>query len=339
MDYYSPKALHSAVQIVKHSDLEVVLNGDATPPAREPRSAFQPNYVPPPQSSSPSAEQRSASPRGPPEPVYYPLPPPTAPSIAQSYYQHGSPQSNDVYSQRSYGPNRSEAAYPSEERPRRSWFIPAAIAAVITALIVGGAVGGGVGASLGKCQNDLSALQSTNATGTSNSTCTYIPSAGTAPKTTTTISATAVAASQTVSLDNYSVAAADTVELLDVDCDSLTNQNQKSRRGEQYTVVCGKDFGTGALRDAANNAEAQVADVGALVAYSVTDCLEACSNFSYFAAKRGSADACGSVTFRSNMAENLESNRANCWLKNSTVAFMSAKTSCDNCMSANKISG
>lgn len=54
-----------------------------------------------------------------------------------------------------------QAQYIAPQEPRRrSWLIPAFIAALVTALITGGAIGGGLGSSLSNCKNDLEYVDS-----------------------------------------------------------------------------------------------------------------------------------------------------------------------------------
>lgn len=66
-------------------------------------------------------------------------------------------------------------------------------------------------------------------------------------------------------------------------------------------MACGVDF--------------QGGDIAGTIAYSFSDCLEACVSRNRFA--QGGDLSCTTITFRSAMASEVEKEGANCWLKHS----------------------
>lgn len=62
------------------------------------------------------------------------------------------------------------------------------------------------------------------------------------------------------------------------DCDALAQRTQITRQNEKFSVYCGIDLSTGdGVRDAGDN-EVTLADITGVVAYTLGDCLQACSS-------------------------------------------------------------
>jgi hypothetical protein len=106
--------------------------------------------------------------------------------------------------------------------------------------------------------------------------------------------------------------------------------------GEKFSVYCHQDFGSGKRRDVGNN-EVVLADVMALIAYSMADCMLACSQYTRWSNNAGIDSTCRSVTWASNLTYS-DHVTGNCWLKNSTVTYDAGMTPCDWCYSATKVS-
>ncbi|KAI8625022.1 hypothetical protein F5Y19DRAFT_480076 [Xylariaceae sp. FL1651] len=213
----------------------------------------------------------------------------------------------------------------------REWLLPAAIAAAATALIVGSTVGGALGAEVLQCRKDLSQqpLATTSTSPTSS-----------APSTPSNPSTTSVATFQTTmdgKLLNYTVDSASQISTLSANCDSLSQEAQKTIFNESFLVFCGNWIGEGGHKDYSGN-EVILKDIAGIIAYSLQDCLEACSNYTSRARKYGIDNACGSVTFRTDLGSTINSQVwANCFLKNATARIPTGdKKNCNDCISATR---
>ncbi|KAI0187972.1 hypothetical protein EV127DRAFT_513263 [Xylaria flabelliformis] len=228
----------------------------------------------------------------------------------------------------------------AEERGGRSWVFIATVAAAVTAVIVGGAVGGGLGSALSGCQSDLQS--SRNAFFANTCQCTNGSTTLRAPTLTTqspTSSTTCLAAFQTTTggqLINYEAVPSKNVSSLGVDCDSLQKGWQVTSQGEKFSALCNVGFTAGTRRTDGNGNSVTLAEITTLIAYSFSDCLEACSGYTSTSKKPGRSisESCGSVVFKTNLAENYY---ANCLLLNSTVTHKTGGGACDECISATRV--
>ncbi|KAI0398971.1 hypothetical protein F4802DRAFT_613081 [Xylaria palmicola] len=218
------------------------------------------------------------------------------------------------------------------EKSRRSWVFIAAIAALVAATIVGSVVGGGIGSALVDCLNDLQSLQNSpfpNSCQCANSSTTSTLTTPTPMTQELTSSTTCLAAFQTTTggqLVNYKAVASRNVSTLDVDCDSLQKSWQVTSQGEKYSAFCNVGFLAGTNRTDGKGNSVTLAEITTLIAYSLPDCLEACSG--------NVAESCGSVVFKTNMAANYN---ANCLLLNSTITHNPGGGTCDECISATRV--
>ncbi|KAI2643130.1 hypothetical protein GGS21DRAFT_135 [Xylaria nigripes] len=244
-------------------------------------------------------------------------------------YQGGSYNSADRMINNSPWPpdTKTETTPPLLEsrEKKRKWFGVIAVTAAVTAVIVGAAVGGGVGASLASaqrslksslssCQRDLSGCRAGTPTSSSNST----------PFTTN---------KDGLILD-YVVEPARNIYNVSVDCASLDNQVYTTSKNENFMVYCDVNFGSGDLVDK-DGKSVILADIIAMTAYSLTDCLQACSQFTAHSKKWDVDNECGAVTFAKNMATHAD---GNCWLKNSTIRHTAGAGRNVDAVSATKIS-
>ncbi|KAM0430165.1 hypothetical protein ACHAPT_006173 [Fusarium lateritium] len=175
------------------------------------------------------------------------------------------------------------------------------IVVAITAAIVGGGVGGGLGAALSNCQNSNSECSADTAVGDDNST-----TASAAPTTSTTTSAfffTPTPAAEIRNLTWFCEEAEDTKTI------QLTS-------GFEFKVYCGLDGG------GANNAEGggTLKDLVGIIAYSLEDCLQACTQMNAMNDNQDTNVTCKSVSFRANLAQSYKQYGGNCWLKDSKKA-------------------
>ena len=100
-----------------------------------------------------------------------------------------------------------------------------------------------------------------------------------------------------------------------VDCPNLNNKQITTQTGDKFSFSCGFDIGTGLAAQGGGI----ISDIAGIVSYSVSDCVDACSEFSRQSDKWGVAMRCTSVTFDSDMKNVTQTWGGNCWLKNGTV--------------------
>ncbi|KAI0458467.1 hypothetical protein F5B21DRAFT_459807 [Xylaria acuta] len=225
----------------------------------------------------------------------------------------------------------------AKERGGKTWVFIAAIAAAVTAIIVGAAVGGGLGSALSSCQKDL--RSSRNASFANPCQCTNGSTTPTLTTQSLASSTTCLATFQTTTggqIINYEAVPSKNVSTLGVDCDSLQKSSQVTSQGEKFSALCNVGFTAGTGRTDGDGNLVTLAEITTLVAYSLSDCLEACSGYTRTSKKPGRDvnESCGSVVFKTNLAENYH---ANCLLLNSTVTHAPGGGSCDECISATKI--
>ncbi|KAI1755792.1 hypothetical protein F4782DRAFT_487014 [Xylaria castorea] len=224
-----------------------------------------------------------------------------------------------------------------KERDSRSWVFIAAVAAAVTAIIVGGAVGGGLGSALSGCQSDLQS--SRNAFFANPCQCTNGSMTPTLTTQSLASSTTCLATFQTTAggqIINYEALPSKNVSTLGVDCDSLQKSWQVTSQGEKFSALCNVGFTAGTGRTDGNGNSVTLSEITTLIAYSFSDCLEACSGYTSTSKKPGRsiAESCGSIVFKTNLAENYY---ANCLLLNSTVTHNTGGGACDECISATRV--
>lgn len=123
---------------------------------------------------------------------------------------------------------------------------------------------------------------------------------------------------------------------LSMDCGAQEKNVQITGEDERFNLYCNVDLYSGGRQDASGK-QVFVGDLVGLAAYTLGDCLTACSLYNRQSGKIGRDDGCGSVTFCTAMQRYSRSSGANCWLKNSTVSI-GYQTNSDYCHSAVKIS-
>lgn len=114
----------------------------------------------------------------------------------------------------------------------------------------------------------------------------------------------------------------------------LSATPQKSSFGELFNVHCSSDAKGGGPRVDKDGHEVTLVDIGATIAYSLADCLQACSGYNLQSLTYGFGNSCGSVSFGTVLGGTVGTN---CYFKNSTVlsANLTAK---DDWITAIKIS-
>lgn len=124
------------------------------------------------------------------------------------------------------------------------------------------------------------------------------------------------------SLTNFSVPAPSTVASVALDCPNLTGQSYISATNHTFTQSCNHDYLNGT--SAAGNV-GTIHDIVGIIAYSMNDCMDACSTMNQL--QYGLV--CAGVTFNAAMSM-MYAHRANCFLKNAT----GPGTECTMCASA-----
>ncbi|KAI1330085.1 hypothetical protein F5Y16DRAFT_396650 [Xylariaceae sp. FL0255] len=249
-----------------------------------------------------------------PEPSYYPFGTPTAPVQIPKHDTNGQDE-KEFYAQKHTSRAKFEQSPCNKFSSMRSrcldpWFIAAI---VVTAVIVGSAVGGGVGASLSSCRTELS---SSHGSLINTSSPVSERPATTTPDAVSTTSSSAPFATTTggLLLDYYAESPSKVYSLND-SCSELTSSTQTTTYGDDFTVYCNVDFGTG-IRRAADGSNITLVDIACIIAYSMGGCIQACSDYTARSKKFGVNNMCGSVTYKWAMSQAPVSN---CCLKNSTV--------------------
>ncbi|KAI1389603.1 uncharacterized protein F4822DRAFT_205905 [Hypoxylon trugodes] len=179
-----------------------------------------------------------------------------------------------------------------------------ALVSLITALIVGAVIGGALGASLHKSREGCE-MPSSDATPSE----AILPSG---PETTTpepthiptsTLSSTESTAYLTT---DYAAPRPSRVATLDIDCPALDGTVLDDWEANQYHINCGRRYIGGGDTETWS----------AVVAYSIQDCLQACSLLNDW----WRTNLCTAVTWCSTMADCTSQFGGNCWLFNSTPA-------------------
>jgi hypothetical protein len=161
---------------------------------------------------------------------------------------------------------------------------------------------------------------------TSTATVTANPTAGA-----TAISSASTSLPSASSLSNYLAAEPYYVSSLSSTCDSSTTSVTGPRA--IYDISCATDFGAGDA--SAGDPSLIVADITALFAYSLLDCVYACDSANRFLGDNG-ADLgykCESLTWRTDMAAINATENANCFLKNGTGI---TSYQCNSCIGAKR---
>ena len=117
-------------------------------------------------------------------------------------------------------------------------------------------------------------------------------------------------------LSNYAPAATSAVNTLAINCPALDNQETITHFGDKFTSYCGENFAAGLAADGGG----VIAEIAGIVAYSATDCMEACSALNYQSNKWGIPTKCLSISFWINLNNFTLSFGGNCFLKNATLA-------------------
>ncbi|KAI1268832.1 hypothetical protein F5Y18DRAFT_423062 [Xylariaceae sp. FL1019] len=167
---------------------------------------------------------------------------------------------------------------------RATFFLSLALIVVILAAGIGAGVGGSV--AVNNARNSCA----TNST---------MPSSP--------ISALTTTATVTIEAGTTSTTAGRLVVptgVVALDCPSLSGTSETIKLGSKswvFDLTCGTDFGGG--------------DIGAVIVYSINDCMQACAAHNYFS----NDNSCQHVTFNANQTSEIPKDYGNCWLKTGEV--------------------
>lgn len=281
----------------------------------------------------------------------------------------GPPYAHFPGGERSHGPNYQQDRFPPDNQVGRTtkkqnrWTTAIIITStLVSALVAGGAVGAGLGSSLANCRTNLEydyQAQKRIPLYQDRQILIVILSHDQPPTTTSTVFMSAKYSSTLTPLkETWTTASIDvtgeattttgglfvnclpeptsTVKDLDMDCEALRRDEQVTQRSEYFNVYCNVDLVSGGKQDASGN-EVFIGDLVGLVAYTLSDCLQACSLYNKQSGIIGRDDGCGAVTFCTAMQKYSLSAGGNCWLKNTTMSI-GVDTNSGDCHSAVKVS-
>ncbi|KAJ4315916.1 hypothetical protein N0V84_008123 [Fusarium piperis] len=179
----------------------------------------------------------------------------------------------------------------------------AALVALLSAIVVGAGVGGGLGAALANCKSDDNC-----------------PAATAAPVQTSAPTECPTPETNNTSADNdttpYVPRPANEVNLVELNCpkDKSQSSSFKSSKGYDFKWWCGVNAPAGGPAEEGGI----ISDVSPLIAYTLQDCLNACSAMIEKDENEGSGVKCRSVVFGKRMSDEVGRWGVNCWLKNGT---------------------
>ena len=117
------------------------------------------------------------------------------------------------------------------------------------------------------------------------------------------------------SLTNLSVPAPNTVQSVYLDCPNPYSKTYTSGPGYKFSLQCGVNIAGLTPSDTSGT----IKDITGIVAYSFSDCMEACAEMNDFnRVNHGPDNLCQGVTFSANMSQFYSDRRSNCYLKNIT---------------------
>ncbi|KIX09729.1 uncharacterized protein Z518_00810 [Rhinocladiella mackenziei CBS 650.93] len=263
--------------------------------------------------------------------------PEVAPEMTQppleTYQQPNSGSTQHPYQyQNGYVPPPGDGPVSKSPKPNPWGLSPLAfglLVATVTAIIVGGAVGGGVAGAMSNNDSDSSSAPVATVT---------ITADGSSATGTTSNSSSSDTSTSALplpsSLQNYVAPEPYYVGTLENPGCTDDNSRIEVQYDTSFDLFCGVDMSSSLQDD--TDTSLVVADFTALFAYSITDCLYACSNAIYFVERwgqdteGGNMQSCKGVTWNYQMAQSNTSDNANCWLKNGT----STGYQCNTCISA-----
>ncbi|KAM0344504.1 hypothetical protein ACHAPU_007477 [Fusarium lateritium] len=183
-----------------------------------------------------------------------------------------------------------------------------ALVVLCTAIVVGAGVGGGLGAAMANkstdCPTDYTCDPSASA-----------PSATAEPTSCPTVENTTSSDNDTAA---YVPRSPSSIQNLVLKCPDKKNDETryKSNLGYEFQWWCGVNAPQGAPAEGGGI----VGDLAPIIAYSIEDCMEACSAVAQKDANTGSGFHCASIVFGKRMSSEIDNQGANCWLKNATKA-------------------
>jgi hypothetical protein len=141
--------------------------------------------------------------------------------------------------------------------------------------------------------------------------------------------ATSAAAAATAT--DYAPVAIRQVDTLALDCPAIDGTTWRNHFNQDYKYTCGVDLGNLPSRDNGN-----ITDIAAIIAYSVEDCIDACSaiNFQTYLSASADATTCSSVSFFNQAAAVIGVGNGNCWLKKGRLAEGVSGKAADGSVSA-----
>src|ERR1700753_3260880 len=102
----------------------------------------------------------------------------------------------------------------------------------------------------------------------------------------------------TATIANYVAPEPSLVVNIPVDCPNLNSKSLVTQAGDKFSMTCDFDFETGL--PSAQDGRA-ITDLAGIISYSVSDCLNACSAFTFQAKNWGRTSKCYGISFDPDM--------------------------------------
>ena len=130
-------------------------------------------------------------------------------------------------------------------------------------------------------------------------------------------SAVASSAAATATASDYAPVSIRDVQTLANNCPSIDGTMIKNHFNQNFKYTCGVDLSNLPAAEGGN-----ITDIAAIIAYTVEDCIDACSGINFQTLIGASADGttCSSISWTANAAASVSVGNGNCWLKKGTLA-------------------
>jgi hypothetical protein len=130
---------------------------------------------------------------------------------------------------------------------------------------------------------------------------------------------------------NYTPTSIRDIDTLALDCPAIDGTTVKNHFNQNFKYICGVDLGN--LPSAAGG---NITDVAAIIAYTIEDCIDACSAITFQTYIQGikGGPTCSSVSWFADAKSVVGVGNGNCWLKNGTLANGQTGKAADHSISA-----
>jgi hypothetical protein len=137
------------------------------------------------------------------------------------------------------------------------------------------------------------------------------------PTAATSTTSSGAAASATGTVTNYVPTSIRDIDTLALDCPAIDGTTGRTHFNQNFKYTCGVDLG-----NQPSAAGGNITDLAAIIAYTIEDCIDACSavTFQTFIHGVKGGPTCSSVSWFADAKSTVAVGNGNCWLKNGTLA-------------------